>query len=617
MVDTGHPLFVVDNNDPSQILNDADAFFGWVPPTDDDMNLEFKAGEVQFWWWGALASALVQVYDLVAPLDPEDRAARYLERLGRMADALLANRDDKRDFPPVAPVDPSRRRVMAAWGGVAADRDKRWNTDPVIAGLFIYPMAAFARRVADHPVRYADYKDDALRFITATMETYEAFRPELHFGDSDPEAYYTLPLGYADLQCNLNGMSDHEKKNCRGWRDGAGKNPVSYNENLAMMKAVAEVALAADSALYRGSPNVTLERLRLATEEVPLLIAKNVAFFINHLRPKTLSDGTPYFEWNHQLPGKPNIEDTDHGGLDIDCLAVILDDQIRLNTLLARAGRNERVPLTPPLLTRFANTFLRKIWHDNMLNEDVAGGDPHNADRGCTGWIPLAQFDPWVWTRARDTTFSDVNRKLRPGSHAALLRYRQFNSMKYLTDFASQNWLITPAALAVGEPAPASIHDQKWLLVLSGVVIADLKGDSGAHWDQQTVSFTPDMAGPDAPSSTSGPLNWAISHYSIPKPPGSPGAQYLIRFSVEGWAPFVSLSSIFNQGQSINSGFAVDVWRPNHFGNGTDVLSNRPVNNLFSGINVDLAVRDTDAWLHRIGYNITLVGKIVFVAPAF
>ena len=79
----------------------------------------------------------------------------------------------------------------------------------------------------------------------------------------------------------------------------------------------------------------------------------------------------------------------------------------------------------------------------------------------------------------------------------------------------------------------------------------------------------------------------------------------------------MSLSAIFNQGQSINSGFAVDAWRPNHFGSGTDVLSNRPVNNLFSGINVDLAVRDTDAWLYRLGYNITLLGKIVFVAPAF
>jgi hypothetical protein len=44
----------------------------------------------------------------------------------------------------------------------------------------------------------------------------------------------------------------------------------------------------------------------------------------------------------------------------------------------------------------------------------------------------------------------------------------------YLTNFAGQNWLITPAALALGEHPPASIHDQKWLLVLSGVVYANL-----------------------------------------------------------------------------------------------------------------------------------------------
>ena len=48
--------------------------------------------------------------------------------------------------------------------------------------------------------------------------------------------------------------------------------------------------------------------------------------------------------------------------------------------------------------------------------------------------------------------------------------------MKVLTDFAGQNWLITPAALAVGENPPANIHEQKFLLVLSGVVIANLEG---------------------------------------------------------------------------------------------------------------------------------------------
>ena len=33
---------------------------------------------------------------------------------------------------------------------------------------------------------------------------------------------------------------------------------------------------------------------------------------------------------------------------------------------------------------------------------------------------------------------------------------------------------------------------------------------------------------------------------------------------------------------------------------------------LFNGIAVDVAVRDNDAWLFRVSYHITLLGKIVF-----
>ena len=35
--------------------------------------------------------------------------------------------------------------------------------------------------------------------------------------------------------------------------------------------------------------------------------------------------------------------------------------------------------------------------------------------------------------------------------------------------FAGQNWLITPVALAVNEPRPPSIVDQKWHIEFSGV----------------------------------------------------------------------------------------------------------------------------------------------------
>src|SRR5882757_9580318 len=134
--------------------------------------------------------------------------------------------------------------------------------------------------------------------------------------------------------------------------------------------------------------------------------------------------------------------------------------------------------------------------------------------------------------------------------------------MKDLTEFTGQNWLITPAALAVGQSPPRNLHDQLWLLVLTGVVKADFKGNSG-QWLNETLSFLPDMSGPQR-SGTSGPLAWAIDHFHIPKPSAAAGS-YAIHFSLEEWAPFVSLSSIFDQNQSINAGFAVNSWRPSPF----------------------------------------------------
>jgi hypothetical protein len=183
------------------------------------------------------------------------------------------------------------------------------------------------------------------------------------------------------------------------------------------------------------------------------------------------------------------------------------------------------------------------------------------------------------------------------------VEYRGEKPMKEVSTFAGQNWLIVPAATAANQAPPTRIQDQKWLLVLSGVAIVDLKGISAAQWLRETVSIRPDL---------NGPLQYAINRYSIPTPPGSIGANYWAGFQVEQWAPFAALSSIFNQNQSVNSGFAVDVWRPNPFGTGTDAFTSAPLNNLFSGVQIDVAVRDSDAWLYRLSYIITLLGKIVF-----
>jgi hypothetical protein len=163
-----------------------------------------------------------------------------------------------------------------------------------------------------------------------------------------------------------------------------------------------------------------------------------------------------------------------------------------------------------------------------------------------------------------------------------------------------QNWLITPVALAVDEPRPANVYDQRWLLVLTGVVETDVEGNSTHQWLHETVSFAPRLEAP---------LNFAIGRYSIPRPPDTTDATFM----VDQWAPSASLASIYDQDASDNAGFAVDVWRPTPFATVWDLVAGQFVGNIFAGINVDVAVRDSDAWLYRLGYNITLLGKIVFV----
>jgi hypothetical protein len=183
-----------------------------------------------------------------------------------------------------------------------------------------------------------------------------------------------------------------------------------------------------------------------------------------------------------------------------------------------------------------------------------------------------------------------------------------------LNNFSGQNWLITPAALAVGEAPPRTILDQNWLLVLSGVVEANLEGNSNAAWLNETVDFLPTNTVSLGFGLQEGPLNWAINHYSIPRP-STNQHDYTTVFSLRLWAPFAGLSAISDDHQSINAGFAIDRWRPRHFLAGHTPFTAQPINNIFSGLTVDVGVRDNDAWILKLSYNITLLGKIAFVDP--
>jgi hypothetical protein len=434
-------VVIGDRNDSATVLADADTFSRtWFSISDDqeaaqtDADFPMSLNQPPLWAYGARIEALVRIYDLVAPLDSV-RGDRYLERLRRILSEVLARRDDKRRLTNgQVPMDAFRHRIMAGWGGITHDRDDLFNTDAVTSALMTYGMAAFARRVADDPAlqaRHPSYRQNAVDFTNASLETFSAFLPEMHLSDNDPVAYLDQPLGYAQLKC-VNGATY-----CNAYRETAGK-PLAYNENLSMMKALADTALAANSALYRGSASATLPFLALATKTAPLLIAKDVEYFSRHLDRNTHTfPGVTLIDWYTQEPDPPKHtrEDTGHSGFVLSSLAVIYEDKDRLDSLLEAQRRPKRVNLNNQFLDPFVKTFLRSVWVYDFQNangtRNILKGymDPENADSSknyngaCAGWVTFARFDPWVWVRCRDVVFHPPW-SLHPANHAALLRYR-------------------------------------------------------------------------------------------------------------------------------------------------------------------------------------------------
>lgn len=167
-----------------------------------------------------------------------------------------------------------------------------------------------------------------------------------------------------------------------------------------------------------------------------------------------------------------------------------------------------------------------------------------------------------------------------------------------VTNFAGQNWAITPEALAVNEPKP-TVTTQKFILLLTGVGIVNLQGNNPHDWRRETLTIFPDIASP---------LSFAAGKYGIPRP-----ANTIANFDLEQWAPYANVSSAFEkQSGGVDLGFAVDVWRPHPFFHAKDTTGQQH-NQLFQGIDVDVAVRNNNATLHRVNYHITLVGRIVFL----
>jgi hypothetical protein len=170
------------------------------------------------------------------------------------------------------------------------------------------------------------------------------------------------------------------------------------------------------------------------------------------------------------------------------------------------------------------------------------------------------------------------------------------------TDFAVQNWTITPVALA-GNETPSTIADQRWNIVLTGVVNVNLKGTSG-QFLRETVLLKPDVGSA---------MRFAIGRYNIPIPPHSFGGEVSETvFQVEQYAPHATIGSTQNEDFAINTSYGVDLWRLNPSSVSKDALTNSAIDKIFAGLQVDVAVSDIGGCLSSLSYHITLIGRIRF-----
>lgn len=124
----------------------------------------------------------------------------------------------------------------------------------------------------------------------------------------------------------------------------------------------------------------------------------------------------------------------------------------------------------------------------------------------------------------------------------------------------------------------APTADGRQLLVFSGVVLTNLRGQS-AGWTRTTLTLFL-SAGPVLPSGQG--------------------------FRHDGAAASVSLGAVWDKGASINAGFAVD---------STVVLPGT----LFArwvGLRCAIGVSDSDAFLYRVTYNVTVTGAFTDFSAA-
>jgi hypothetical protein len=477
------PLVTFDNNTivSSAEVNAFDT--RWMAKADRDSRLnQYRsalATRSLYIAWGISddARAMVNMFEVTG--DP-----KYLEHLRDIGDAAFSKRDDQKagiEEPTMCLVctnyvDYERTQTMAAWSGHGyADYVQNGGLTPVDAvtsGVMAYPMAAFARLVAERPDLQATYGAAATASALRALQTFMAFFPDFRSTQASnglEGTFYRPVIHPSDIQCDrahdfavntakstftatdaksqkdladlLSAIDTDTNHVCKSQYMYANR-PLAHNESSALMMMAIELwrALDSDWGQHAFASNLNAS---FARGMIPTLAARHQRYFANRLSMQTDAAQGERYTWNYN-DDVPNVgvEDSAHGDLDMQYVTILQQVLTRLN---ARLAPSESVPLDTGMLRRFANSFLEEIARPTEidaggnLRADLNGrtatdrkgaGNADYYDYVCDGWINLALVDATVYRICRDVSERQVapppgdnnfQRYLGISVHAAIL----------------------------------------------------------------------------------------------------------------------------------------------------------------------------------------------------
>jgi hypothetical protein len=144
--------------------------------------------------------------------------------------------------------------------------------------------------------------------------------------------------------------------------------------------------------------------------------------------------------------------------------------------------------------------------------------------------------------------------------------------------FVSRHFMFVPIE-RVTQP-PSSTVPYRGLISISGVAIVNLQGTSESDWFRERVTLN---------------LNDDVAR-AVNLAPWRPRPQYFFTYRIEQWVPFATVNARYNRNVA------------NHDGTAVDRFSLDP--SFGALMHVDVAIRDTDAWLYRVGYQLQLYVRL-------